>query len=114
MKYLIMLLLVSGIIGCATYKPLPGTQSDVDRASTTFPGITLEDLSRGASLYEVKCSSCHGLKKPGSRTEAQWREIVPRMAKKANKQRQEIDPNAQEDILKYLITMSSAPTDKAK
>lgn len=113
MKKPFLFAIVLCTISCASVKLMPPSQLDVDRVQNKFPNYTLADLNRGKVAYEQKCSSCHGIKNPVSRTESQWREIVPRMVKKANKQQEKINPSEQEDILKYVITMSSvAPTSK--
>jgi mono/diheme cytochrome c family protein len=90
------------------------SQSDVDRVATKYPGYTLAELNQGKSIYEQNCGSCHGLKSPSSETEAEWNHIVPEMTGKTNKKagKEVINAKDQEILLKYLITMSSAP--KAK
>jgi hypothetical protein len=82
---------------------LSPVQSDVDRGAAKFPGLSLADLQQGKSLYEANCGKCHGLKKPESRDEAAWREIMPPMAKKAK-----INDKEQQLILQYVVTMSDA------
>jgi hypothetical protein len=57
-------------------------------------------------LYQQHCISCHRLKNPTKNDEAHWKVTVPRMVVKANKKSTVIDANAQDLILKYLITMS--------
>src|SRR6478735_2667431 len=59
------------------------TEADAQRASTMWPNTTVEDLKQGKALYEANCGSCHGLKKPSSEPESEWRHIVPPMARKA-------------------------------
>ena len=88
------------------------SQADVERGAKRFSGLTMNDLTAGKALYEAKCSTCHKLKRPGSRSETEWKEIVPDMAKKADKKANSlvvtgpvIDAASQELILKYLITM---------
>ena len=86
------------------------TQADADRGAKTIPGLTLAQLNEGQSLFKMKCSQCHPLKNPTSRTADEWRKVVPKMAAQAERRanKQKIDPAAQEKILKYLVTMSKA------
>jgi len=95
-------------IGCATIKLATPEQADIDR-SNKFPDYTLAELQQGKVLYEQKCAACHKLKKPSSQTEIKWGKIVPVMTEKANKKSVMIDEKQQELILKYLVTMCSAP-----
>lgn len=84
------------------------SQADVDRVKEKFPGYTLNDLNDGKKLFEANCALCHGLKKPASQTEEQWKTIVPRMVKKANgKNGNALDASGEEKILRYVITMGS-------
>ena len=97
------------LAGCSSTKPVATpTQSDVDRVSSKYPNFTLVQLNEGRSLFQKHCSVCHGLKDPASKDEAQWNKTVPRMAAKANKKSTVIDAEAQELILKYVVTMSDA------
>ena len=107
---LILLVLPALIIaGCVSATMLAPSQNDVDRVQSKFPGYTLADLHRGQSLYENNCKSCHGLKSPSSKAEADWNRIVPVMVKKVNRNGMVLDPQAEEDIRRYVITMGSAP-----
>lgn len=95
--------------GSAKVESMP-SQADVDRVQAKFPGYTLNDLHEGKKLFEANCALCHGLKKPDSRTEEQWKTIVPRMVKKANgKNGNALDASGEEKILRYVITMGSVP-----
>ena len=97
------------IAGCATATTLTPGQSDVNRVQDKFPGYSVADLHRGQSLYENNCQSCHGLKDPASKSEADWNRIVPMMVKKVNRNSMVLDKRAEEDIRRYVITMGSAP-----
>ncbi|HET6245481.1 MAG: hypothetical protein H0V01_13420 [Bacteroidetes bacterium] len=111
MKKISIVAVFALLVSCVSVKLAIPTQEDVDRANK-FPDYTLADLNLGKAHFEQKCGSCHGLKKPTSRTEEQWNKIVPRMVHKANKKTLKIDEGQQELILKYLVTMSSAPKKK--
>ncbi len=105
------------LVACGTAKNSSGakvesmpSQADVERVKDKFPGYTLTDLNDGKKLFEANCALCHGLKKPASRTEEEWKTIVPRMVKKVNaKNGNTLDASGEEKILRYVITMGSAP-----
>jgi mono/diheme cytochrome c family protein len=99
------------MLGSCSVKLISPTQSDVDRVSAKYNGYTLKDLNGGKALYEQKCSQCHGLKDPTAKTEDDWEKIVPEMAHKAENKPDvsKINSNEQDLILKYLVTMSTAP-----
>ena len=101
MKKFIVVLFVSVVTACASFKPLTPTQSDADRAAIKYPGATLADLNEGKSIFELKCHKCHSLKKPFNKSEAIIQSALPRMAKKAK-----IDSRQEELVLKYLLTMN--------
>ncbi len=101
---------LSILLFCAcTAKVIMLSQADADRGAAKFPGATLASLNEGKGHYEQYCRSCHGLKKPTSESEAEWKEIVPDMVKKTNKKAgsEVVDSKKQELILQYVITMSS-------
>ncbi len=104
--YTLSLILI--ISSCATVKLATPNQSDIDRINSKYPNYTINDIQKGKTLFEQNCKTCHALKNPTKKTEEQWKSIVPRMAKKANKKEVRIDSNEQELILKYLITMSNS------
>ena len=112
MKNKSIILLCSLILAsCAASQVMMPSQTDVNRVSAKYPNYTLAELNQGKALYEKNCGNCHGLKKPTSRDEAQWNHIVPEMVEKANKKagKEEITAKDQELIIKYLVTMGSAP-----
>lgn len=99
MKKIAVLFVLMAFVACT--KLIVPTQPDADYAAQSFPGTSLEDLNQGRLLYKDNCGKCHLLKKPSSRTEEEWRKIVPKMAKKAK-----IDAQKEDLILRYVITMS--------
>jgi cytochrome c5 len=113
-KFLLATVGIAILVACGTAKnsgpkveTLP-TQGDVDRVQTKFPGYTLTDLNEGKQLFEANCNLCHGYKKPASRTEEEWKEIVPRMVKKVNnKEGHSVSADGEQKILRYVITMGS-------
>lgn len=96
------------LFGCASVQLITPSQADVERVQTKYPDYSLTQLNRGKQLYENNCGACHGLKDPASRSEEKWKKIVPEMVGKVNKKTTVLNQQDQEDILKYVITMSSA------
>ena len=109
MKKTILTSAVIILTACASTKTTPPTQADITRIQDKFPNYSLTELNNGKLLYEQHCNNCHLLKKPTSRTEEQWKKIVPEMTAKVNKKTVLLDEKKQESVLKYLITMSSRP-----
>jgi cytochrome c5 len=111
MKKSLILILIVVLTACSSAKLLTPAQSDVDRVSVKYPGFTLADLNEGKAMFEQTCNRCHRLKDPASRSEDKWNKIVPQMIGKLNKKegREVVDDKQQAIILKYLVTMSSAP-----
>ena len=109
MRILIVVISIFCLTSCGATLTAP-TQADADRGAKKFPGLTMTELAEGQNLFKAKCSQCHGLKNPTSRTEEQWRKVVPKMAGKAERKanKEKIDAAAQEKILKYLITTTLA------
>jgi cytochrome c5 len=110
MKNYFTLALLLLMVACVAKKAIIPTQSDVDRVASKFEGYTLNDLNHGKKLYEQHCGTCHSLKRPQSESEAGWRHEVPKMVQLTNKKNPNaLDAQAEEAILRYLITMSAAP-----
>lgn len=101
---------VLALVSCSA-KLLAPTQADADRGKAKYEGLTLASLNEGKELFQQNCSQCHGLKSPTSKTEEKWNKIVPIMVKKVNKKagKEELDAAEEQLILKYLVTMSTAP-----
>lgn len=113
MKKLTIILSTIVLTGCFTSKKASTettsstpSQADVDRVADKFPGYSVDQMSEGKSLYETHCGTCHALKKPSSETESEWRRIVPVMVKKVNKNGMVLDASKEDQILKYVVTMS--------
>ncbi len=107
MKKTFIILLLSGLTACATYKSINPTQTDVDRGKQKYPDLTLSELNLGKALFETKCGKCHSLERPFKVSVADVQKIMPKMAKKAGLPKESSDL-----VLKYIITMRSAPTAK--
>jgi hypothetical protein len=58
------------------------TAADATRGSAHFPGLTLNELHRGRSLYVSRCGTCHVLKRPMELVPEQWQAEVDEMRAK--------------------------------
>lgn len=92
--------------GCFAAKKSTPQPTDVERGAAKFPGYTMAQLNEGKVLYESNCGTCHALKKPSLLSEYDWRNIVPAMVEKVNKNGKVLDGNAEQLILRYVVTMS--------
>ncbi len=103
MKKNIVLIATVLFAACSAKVSMP-SQVDLERAEKKFPGISLAELNEGKIKFEQNCGSCHSLNESYRESEKGLRRIMPEMAQKAN-----IDTKTEDQILKYLITMNSAP-----
>src|SRR5687767_14434148 len=102
-KYTLIIALIV-FAACKSTKRLTPSQTDVERVSSKYPGYTLEELNQGKTIFTQYCGQCHKLKKPESRTEEQWKTIVPKMVAKVNKKEKDaIDAKEEEILLRYLV-----------
>ena len=110
MKKILFLVSTVFLIACQAVLLTVPTQSDLDRVADKYPNYTLAELQEGKKMYELHCQTCHSLKSPTKETEEGWKHEVPDMVAKAKKKKGIIiDKKTEESILKYLVTMSSAP-----
>ena len=68
--------------GCAAALPRPSAATAA-RAQGRWPETTLEQLEHGRAVFVQRCSGCHSLPLPDSRTEAQWIKVLDEMAEEA-------------------------------
>jgi hypothetical protein len=100
----ITFILVLAFVYCCTPKLAPPvTDADVQRGKVFWTDCSMERLNAARTLYTNKCGTCHSLKKTNSRDEAQWRKIIPPMAKKAK-----LSVEEESLILNYVLTMCEA------
>jgi mono/diheme cytochrome c family protein len=86
--------------------PIPRpTQADAVRGGARFPGVTLDELSRGRALYVSRCGSCHALKGPAELSAERWDTAVGEM--RTNNGVKLSDAEAQA-IVRYLAVAASA------
>jgi len=68
--------------GCAASLPRPSTATAA-RAQGRWPDSTLAQLEQGRSVFVQRCSGCHALPLPDSRTEAEWKKVLDEMGAEA-------------------------------
>ncbi len=103
MKSIVTISILTFLIMSCGVKFLEPTQLDVERGSQFSSSITLENLNQGKTLYEDNCGNCHKLNKLTLLDEAGWRNIVPKMGKKAKLNTADTDL-----VLQYILTMKDA------
>lgn len=77
-------------------------------ALAKYPGYSLADYTTGMALYAENCGRCQPTYAPGSHTEEQWANWVPKMVPMVNKNAGSIaiDAAGQEQILRFLHAAS--------
>jgi hypothetical protein len=101
-KKALMLVSITLIAACSSYKPIVPAQSDADYAAQIIPGITLAELNQGKAIFEESCHKYHSLKKLFTKSEDEIKSALPKMAKRAR-----IYSKQEDLVLKYLLTMST-------
>ncbi len=101
------MLLALGVVtlvaaGCGSPIPHP-TSAEVRALGPGEPGVRVEDLERGRSLYLAKCGGCHLLHDPATIAADDWPEHVARMQRE---KRVRLAPDQQTDIVRYLRATS--------
>lgn len=97
--------LLAGLAACGS-APLPQpTAADASRGSAHFPGLTLNELHQGRSLYLSRCGGCHALKRPVELPAEQWQVEVDEMRAKNGVKLTDDEAQA---IVRYLSVAASA------
>jgi hypothetical protein len=79
------------------------TESDVAIAKAHWQGTTLDNLTQGYSIFDDKCTDCHGVKKPQDFTTDEWNSIMPKMGRKAK-----LDSTQYALVFHYILTKREA------
>lgn len=80
---------------------LPG-EEQVNAIQMRNPGTTLEQLTKGHSIYTGECSGCHRVFSVYDYTQEAWPGIIDRMAHKAG-----ITENQKDALSKYIFSMKA-------
>ncbi len=98
----LMIAVLMVIPSCAGTIPEPA-DPHLAIATHRWPGIGMHDLASGRRLYVMKCSGCHSLHAPDTRSAEQWEKAVPEMIARARLTNEEAIL-----IVRYLVTMAEA------
>ena len=98
--FVIVLLVIA--CSCSSTRNLQPTSADLPKASEKVPGITLNELQQGYSIYSIKCSACHRLHDPAEYPPDKWNPILSKMYIKAKI----TDENQKTLISNYVIAKS--------
>lgn len=103
------------VMCCKTNKPVTTTtpppppspfvpvKADVALATAHWPGVTLDTLNRGYSIFESKCTECHEEKKPQDFGAHDWLNIMHQMGRKAK-----LTDAEDTVVLHYILTRREA------
>jgi nitrate/TMAO reductase-like tetraheme cytochrome c subunit len=97
--YIIAFLIICVFIAACSHKLYAPVEADAAWANTKWENIDLAALYRGKKYYSKNCGKCHSLKNPAKYSEKEWRQIMPKMAKKAK-----INDTTANIILAYVLT----------
>jgi cytochrome c5 len=87
------------LVNACSYKEYTLKDSDTAYAKARWADENIQELERGKMYYSLVCQKCHGLKNPSKFTEADWKNIMPDMQKKAK-----IADTTSNLILRYVLT----------
>jgi len=79
------------------------TEAQLTAGKTKFPGITMDALKKGHSIFYGSCTNCHGAKNIKSYTEEEFSGILDKMAPKAN-----LTADEKDAVLKYAVSVKLA------
>lgn len=73
------------LIACGTTKPVDPRllMTEAQTQAAVKKAYPADQLKIGKALWQAKCSRCHELYKPDTRTVNQWERVLPRMAQRA-------------------------------
>lgn len=108
MSFLRLLPLLLGtltLVACGGSAVPEPTAADATRGGAHFPGVTLNELSHGRTLYVSRCGSCHALRRPGELAPQQWQAELDEMRTKNGVKLSDTEAQA---ILRYLVIAGGA------
>ncbi|HVE85648.1 MAG TPA: hypothetical protein VND93_22495 [Myxococcales bacterium] len=84
--------------GCASL-PRP-TAETAARAQARWPGSSLAELEQGRAVFAQRCSGCHSLPLPDSRSEKQWKAVLDEMGEEAK-----LTPSERVLVERFLLSV---------
>ncbi len=86
-------------------KTVVAARSPLAVAQKRWPGATDEELAQGKTIFETKCTKCHGAKKIVTRSEKSWLHEIDDMSPKAH-----LTPEEKEKLTRYILSYREANT----
>lgn len=108
------LLAISLAAGCATTPPTSDSNPDAPlvtsaiEAAAAVRGYTSADIRAGRNFFIARCDECHELHEPGSRTEDDWKDVLPTMTRRAKLSKDDAR-RVQAYILSAMDTAAKTP-----
>ncbi len=108
MRYLIpAVLFCLAMAACAA--PAPRTAAPpVTPSAAARSGYDAASLERGRAIYLTACVRCHRARLVGDYSAAQWRDVLPVMARKSR-----LTAAQERDVTAYVLTLRAAGTPQA-
>lgn len=94
MRHIAAIILLIALVACTTARLYTPTSANENKRTSA----SVEELKQGYDLYTTRCSKCHSLKSPDSRTPEQWTKVLESMAPKAK-----LTVEQKELVYKYLV-----------
>src|SRR6266487_1499982 len=93
--------LAAGLTGCETSsssgRTAGGSAPLLDARAASAAGLSPQQISDGASLYNSKCARCHKFYNPADYEEKEWETWMKKMARKSK-----LTPDQSESLSRYL------------
>lgn len=86
---------------CAVSHKFQPDEKNLAMMQQKVPGITIESLKEGMSIYKNHCSSCHQLYAPAAFTRQKWEKSLNEMFPKAKI----VDEGVQQKVRNYVYAM---------
>ena len=100
----ILIFLIGGCATVAVDQEAPLVTPAITDAAAAR-GFTGTDAQAGREVFLAKCGECHALQAPSAWTEDEWKDILPRMARRAK-----LDPDQARQVETYVLSaMDVAP-----
>lgn len=97
---------LASALGACTQAALPvPTDTDVTRAASMWPDVSLRALEDGRRLYLGRCGSCHRPYHPADHTADEWSREIAEMRVRAR-----LDDRETELVRGYLATFAKSGT----
>jgi len=74
-------------------------------AQKRWPNATSVELTEGKTIFETKCTTCHGAKNIPTRSEKSWLHEIADMSPKAK-----LTPEEKEKLTRYILSFREAYT----